>query len=178
MSVRVPSHQQVCLNKLQLNCKLIFICGLSQQIYMLHLRQTPSYVTMPVHQTIRHVCYRCTWPAAMSFYVDYYQHTCVLQFHLVSIHVYYFCTRPMSVTITSSHLPFLSQVHLTNTSDTLAHVQHSYLYINIQSYVLSVALVPDQYSSNVCYNCTGSAGLYFQLHPTGSQDGKNYAAWR
>ena len=41
-------------------------------------------------------------------------------------------------------------------SDTLALDQH----INIQPYVLSVALVTYQRSSNGCYNCTRQAGLY------------------
>ena len=50
-------------------------------------------------------------------------------------------------------------------SDTLAHEKHSYLYSNIQPSLLPVALALDQFCSNFCYNCTGPAGLYFNVTP-------------
>ena len=49
--------------------------------------------------------------------------------------------------------------------ETLAPVQHSYLLKQYKTSVLTVALAPDQYSSNGFYNCTGPADPYFTVTP-------------
>ena len=95
---------------------------------------------------------------------------CLLQFHLIRIHVYCICTRPpamaiwpfpMSLTVASNQQSYLYTCaykhaclkHLLRTS---IHI----CYSNIQPSVLSVALATDQRSSNGCYNCTRQAGPY------------------
>ena len=119
----------------------------------------------------------------MSLWVAYYQYTCLLQFHLISIHVYYICTRPsviacnnciwplaMSFTVEPSQQSCLFNLRLQACmSDTLE--QTSIYNCDSLPSVLSVALAPDQYSSNDCYNCTRPTGLFLQLHPNSSQDG-------
>ena len=89
----------------------------------------------------------------------------------------------LPVTIASDHLPCLSQLHLTishacltcaNKHACLIHLHRTSIHIcycNIRPSVLSVALASDQYSSNVCYNCTGTIGLHFTVTP------KQHPAW-
>ena len=125
--------------------------------------------------------YNSTRPSVMSLTlkVIYYQYTYLLQFHINSIHVHYICTWPsvivcnncirpfaMSFTVAPNQHSFLFNLRLqARISDTLAQTCIHICYSNIQLSVLSVALVPDQYSSNDCYNCTRPTALYFTVTP-------------
>ena len=139
MSVRVASHQQICLNQLQLTCKHICSYVAESNIYICYTCLRPACMSLcpyptnglvskivPDHQAC---IYSCTRLAVMSLLVAYYQHGCLLQFHLISIHVYYICTRlsAMSVKIPSDHIPFLNQLHLT--SSHICKLKHTTMHV-------------------------------------------------
>ena len=74
-----------------------------------------------------------------------------------------------------------TRMHVWHQTSTSIHICNS----NIQPSVLSVALAPDQYSSNGCYNSTRPTGLYLTvfpkqqqclkwLHPNNSHDGNEH----
>ena len=101
----------------------------------------------------------------------YYKDAHLLQFHFISIHVYFICTPPsaMYVTIAPCHFTSYQQSYHLKTCTykhaCLIHLHRTSIHIcysNIQSSVLSFALATDQKSSSGCYNCNGQAGLY---HP-------------
>ena len=136
MSVRVPSHQQICLNQLQLTCKHICICGAEPAgIYVTHA----SDLQLQLHQTIKLVCYSCTWPATLhtisiqhksAVTVSSYKHPCILHLNLAISHGCNNCIRPFVKSFTSAfnQQSCLLNLHLQACmSDTLAPDQHSYL---------------------------------------------------
>ena len=84
------------------------------------------------------------------------------------------CIRPfaMCFTVAPNKQSFLFNLRLqARISDTLAQTCIHICYSNIQIPVLSVALAPDQYSSNECYSCTCPTALYFTVTPNSSQYG-------
>ena len=191
VTVAIKLLQYACLLDLHLTSRYAWIScsclastsivvGLKQQVYILRLPQIRSYAcTQPIgapgHQacmlqlypTSSHVFLSWILSAYMSFTVSSSQHSCI--WHLRPTHVCNNCiwSFVMSFTVASNQQPYLFNLGLQACmSDTFAHDQHSYLYSNIQPSVLSVALAPDQYSGNGCYNCIGSASLILQLHPT------------
>ena len=110
ISVRLAFYQQMCLKQLQLTYQHICSCVAVTSRYICYtcLRPTVmsicSYPTNGLENTIaqdHQACfYSCTWLTVMPLLVAYYQHACLLQFHLINIHVYYICTRPSSMSLT------------------------------------------------------------------------------
>ena len=169
----------------------LWLWGLNQQVYLLHLPQTRSYIPMlvPNQRAGKH---NCTRPSDMFVTVAPDQKPCIffiicllsvcnaaclLQFHFISIDVYYICTRPsaMSVTIAFDHLPGLSQLLLTSSYVWYTCTGPAFIFViaipnhlccllhlhQTSIVVKSVTIAPDQQA------------CILQLHPTSNQDGRN-----
>ena len=123
--------------------------GLNQQVYMLHLPQTRSYVPMlvPNQRAGKH---NCTRQSGMYVSVAPDQQPCFYMLHTstISKHVCYSfnCIRPFAMSFT-----------VEPNKQTSINI----CYSNIQPSALTVELALDQYSSNGCFNCTEPADLYF-----------------
>ena len=117
ISVRVTFNQQICLNQLQLTCK--HICSwsgwTSRYIFYTYLKVLISTIA-PDHQACMLQLHKSSYLVFYKLHTISIQHTCLLQLHLITIHVNYICTPPlvMTATIASDHLSSLSQLHLTS----------------------------------------------------------------
>ena len=155
-----------------------------------NLASGPQYVLVlvPNQHAGKH---NCTRPSGMYMYavVAPDQQPCLYSYklHTISIHVSYsfILSASMYITFARDHQPCLKQLHLTcifQLHITSSHVcktcayKHACLrhlhqssihmcYSDIKPSVLSIALAPDQYSSNVFYNCAVPADLYFTVTP-------------
>ena len=125
MYVRVTSHQQICLNQLQLTCKYICSCwGLNKQVCMLHLpclrpavMSLCSYPTNGLVSTIAPYHQACKLQLCLNS--SYVFISCIIT---ISIHVFcsfilsasMYINYAMAVTIAFDHLQCLSQFNITS----------------------------------------------------------------
>ena len=165
MSVRVAStNRYICYTCLRLAD--MSLCSYPTNGLVSTIAPDHHGCILQLHMTSSHVFIRRTLSACTSGTVLSYQHPCMLHLPLTISHVCNICTLPFPMSlINASNQQSYHSVNLwlqACMSDTLALDQYSIhiCYSNIQPSVLSVALATEQKRSNVCYNCTGQAGLY------------------